>query len=422
MRSPCTACIVTLTYTIAYGKPLNELKKNLTLLDLTCPKQSSHIRKSMKQKASGTQHPVLSLDIEKRTNLPAFTRFCVLFLFVTGGLIFLFHWAPKPVFADPMNEQTARLTALLLHMAGLEPVVSGPIISARGFSVKIIAECTAIFVGILFFSFVIAFPTTRRNKAAGLLFGLSFLFGANLIRLFFIILIGIKYRAAFDYAHVYIGQIGMILFVLLTVLVWLRSLAATQMKDTPYLFFIRFVAYSSVLFILWLYVDQSFVLANFYLVKWLLAFFDLSIHIPEKIKLYPHTFNTFHMIAFISLTLATETIRWQEKAKNLAIGLLILCCVYFLFRFHYALFINFHIKYAKSPFIALIILNEWLIPFALWLYFVRNELFTKKSVVCPICGIEKVGLADHIRAKHGEHMLAKWPELIESGSDSTPAL
>jgi hypothetical protein len=86
----------------------------------------------------------------------------------------------------------------------------------------------------------------------------------------------------------------------------------------------------------------------------------------------------------------------------LALGLAILCGVHFFFRLFQVLFLQFKISFAFRPFVALIIINQWILPFALWLFFVRKELFKKKTTVCPICGEEKFGIVDHIRGKHGE--------------------
>ena len=304
--------------------------------------------------------------------------------------------------AYPLRRHTAEMTAFLLSLIGLTPSVSGVIVSASGFSVQIVSECTAVFVAILFFSFVIAYPTTFKHKFIGLLFGLPVLVGANLLRVVFIFLVGLNFRAMFEYAHVYIGQILMVLLVLLISMLWLRSTVSVAMADRPRQFLTRFIAYSSIPFAIWLYIDKAFVYANLYLVKWLLGIFGLQVAIPQELSLYPHTFNTFHLIAFAALILATRSIDRAKKARSLMLGLAILCAAHFLFRLCYALFVDVHFKYAMQPFIALIIINQWILPFALWLYMVRNELFRRSNrFICPICGEEKTGLAEHMLAKHG---------------------
>jgi hypothetical protein len=130
---------------------------------------------------------------------------------------------------------------------------------------------------------------------------------------------------------------------------------------------------------LWLYLDEGFVYINLVLVKTLLGFFGYQTVIPEKLALYPHTFNTFHLIAYTSLILATGSVDRSKKLRGLVAGLIILWVSYFLFKLHQALYLDFHVRYAFRPFIALIIVNQWFLPFALWLFFVRHELFGTKS-------------------------------------------
>ena len=348
------------------------------------------------------------MKIEHPTNRRALIIFSVRFVMLAGGLYILFNWLPPSALADPLNRHTAEMTAFFLRLLHLEPSVSGVILSAQGFSIRIIAECTAIFVAILYFSFVMAYPTALKNKLLGLAAGLPFLFAANLARILFIFLIGLKYRAFFEYAHVYIGQIVMILLVLVAAMTWLRSIAEAKMDDRPLSFLVRFIAYSSIPFVFWLYLDQGFVYINLLLVKALLSGFGLPVPIPEKLDLYPHTFNTFHLIAFASLMMATRSIERSRKVRCTLIGLVILCVAHFLFRLNQALYVDFHINYAMRPFVALIIINQWILPFGLWLFFARNALFKRRDrYICPICGAEKKGLIEHMKAKHGYEMKQK---------------
>ncbi|WP_319526495.1 exosortase H [uncultured Desulfosarcina sp.] len=348
------------------------------------------------------------MKIERPTNRRALLLFSIRFVLLAGGLYILFNWLPPSAIADPLNRHTAAMTAFLLRLPHLEPSVSGVILTAHGFSIRIIAECTAIFVAILYFSFVMAYPTALKNKLLGLAAGLPFLFAANLARILFIFLVGLKYRTFFEYAHVYIGQIVMILLVLVAVMTWLRSIAAVEMDDRPLSFLARFIAYSSIPFVFWLYLDQGFVYINLLIVKALLGLFGLQVPIPEKLDLYPHTFNTFHLIAFTSLMMATRSIERSQKAGCILIGLSILCGAHLLFRLNQVLFVDFNIKYAMRPFVALIIINQWILPFGLWLFFARNVLFKREDrFICPICGAEKKGLIEHMKAKHGYELNQK---------------
>lgn len=341
-----------------------------------------------------------------RTQQEIILRFCLRFILWCGLLYFFMNWVPSPVIADPVNRQTAWMTAVVLGVLGSEPVLNDVFVSAGGFSIKIITECSAIFAAILFFSFIMAYPATVRQKLTGLCFGLPFLFSVNLIRIVTVFYTGMKFRPLFEVFHAYIGQIIMIFLVLMASMVWLNSIVHIKTKDRPPAFMMRFIAWSGLPFLTWLYLDEVFVMAHFYLIKGILGVWNYSVDIPEKLEMYPHTFNSFNMVAFTSLILATNSVNRIKKVKSLCIGLFILCCTFFLFKLHQILFIDFHIGYAFRPFIALIIINQWILPFVLWLYLMGKEIFKRKGIYeCPICGAEKVGIIDHIRNKHGKASL-----------------
>jgi len=344
--------------------------------------------------------------IQQPTDQNALIWFCLRFLLYCGFLYFLFNWLPSSWVANPISELTAGLAGFLLRVAGVEASVSGVLVSALGFTVKIIPECTAVFVGILFFSFVVAYPASFRQKAIGLIFGLSFLFVSNLLRVLAIILVGVRYRAFFEYAHVYIGQVIMVLLVLSVSMVWLRSVVLVKLEDKPLDFLVRFIGYSSLLFLVWLFLDQGYVFANLLIIKQLLGLFRLKVGIPDELNLHPHTFNTFNLIVFSSLVMATSAIDRRRKNQSLIIGLCVLCGAHFLFRLHQVLYIDMHLQPAKMPYVALIIFNQWVLPFVLWLLMIRNALFKNQALhICPICGEEKKGIVDHILSKHGESAL-----------------
>jgi uncharacterized Zn finger protein (UPF0148 family) len=54
------------------------------------------------------------------------------------------------------------------------------------------------------------------------------------------------------------------------------------------------------------------------------------------------------------------------------------------------------------------IANQYILPFGLWLAFTYADLFKRAGTyTCPICGAEKVGIVEHIKAKHGENALER---------------
>jgi hypothetical protein len=155
-----------------------------------------------------------------------------------------------------------------------------------------------------------------------------------------------------------------------------------------------------------LFIAKPFVYVNYFLVKALLGYFHVFFFLPENIQLYPDTFNCFHLPGYAALIFSTKSINWRNKRSGLIIGFTILWAVYFIFLLSRVLLLSLNIKPLETPFISLILINQWILPFALWIAIVRKEIFKPSDIYeCPLCGSEKSGIIDHIRAKHGENAL-----------------
>ena len=314
------------------------------------------------------------------------------------------NWIPAS-WIQVVNNATAENLGVLLRLFGMAPTVNGIFVRAGGFGIRVITECSAIFVAILFISFVFAYPTTFKYKSTGLLLGIPALYCFNLLRLVFVFVSGVMGPTFFQYAHVYLGQIVMIVVVLTASLIWLQHTTAARTKDTPVAFFVRCLFFSTIPFLLWLFCHKAYVLGQYHLIKLVLGLFDYGFTIPERMDIYPTTFNTFNFVTYFALVLATNSLGNREKLKALLSGLVALSVVHLLFRASEVIIVRYSFRFSFL-FVGLIILNQWVFPFALWLFIIRNEIFSgKKYYVCPVCGTEKVGIWQHIRAKHGEAAL-----------------
>jgi exosortase H (IPTLxxWG-CTERM-specific) len=139
---------------------------------------------------------------------------------LTFGALFVFFCATfyaitrlTPSTFTPLNNYTTTTLGFLLQLLGMHPTVDGALLSAGGFSVKIIDGCSALFVFILFSSFVLAYPTTFKNKAIGLIFGIPSLFVVNTLRLTVVFFAGLWRPDLFEYVHAYLWQTIMIILV-----------------------------------------------------------------------------------------------------------------------------------------------------------------------------------------------------------------
>ena len=329
------------------------------------------------------------------------TKFAIKFILLCGVLYGISGWAPDTFF-EPVNSYTAAMLGFSLQALGIHPTVHGVFVSADSFSVKVITECSAIFISILFFSFVLAYPTSWKKKAIGLSFGIPILFAVNILRLVVVFVTGMIHPDFFEYMHLYFGQIIMIVLVFSVCMIWLRTVVMVRSGDTPFAFFIRFIAFSSIPFLAWLYLHKGYVLMNAFIIKFLLKGYHLHFS-PDMDLIYPSTFN---LIVFAGLVLATQSIGARKKVKALVIGLTVMLVMQLIYRLFHVLFAGFQMQNALKVIVILKIINQYFLPFGLWIAFTYKDIFKVRGMfVCPICGEEKAGIIDHIKAKHGKDAL-----------------
>lgn len=120
----------------------------------------------------------------------------------------------------PLQRATASLGGLLARVFGGNPTVFGDNIVVETLTLNVNHECTGIFVFVLFASFVLAYPTSWRARATGLLAGLPLLFAINVLRLATLARIVEVYPDAFFYFHEYVWQGFFMVIVLVGAIAW----------------------------------------------------------------------------------------------------------------------------------------------------------------------------------------------------------
>ena len=147
------------------------------------------------------------------------TRFCLLFLVLLLAFSFLISIElVQHYFYDPFTTFIATQAAWILKHIGLKVHASGITISGESFSVKILANCNAIFEIMLFLSAVIAFPALLKEKLAGGVLGTVFIYLLNLFRVIILFLIGVYSPQFFEETHIYVSQS---IFIVMVAIFWL---------------------------------------------------------------------------------------------------------------------------------------------------------------------------------------------------------
>ena len=285
-----------------------------------------------------------------------------LFLFVAIILV------PNHAYA-PLNHATALVTGCLLGTTGATPLVQGAMVTLGDFKAEIITECTGIYLVALFLAFVVTCPATSMARAVGMMLGIPFLFAANMLRLAGVIAIGARWPGLFDYAHVYLAQVMMVVLVCAACLAWSRWASKASTADTPFDFLARFAAMASCLFIAWLPIHHGYVALLDRMVIYLFSLIDYRLFIPLLPDIYHHTLS---LLVFASLVCASRGIGMGRKALGLLAGLLGLMLVHVLFRVTHVLLTAFHMGSILGVHRTIHVVNQYLLPVIFWLAIIRQ--------------------------------------------------
>jgi exosortase H (IPTLxxWG-CTERM-specific) len=301
---------------------------------------------------------------------------CLGFLALCGASFLLAALAAPP-WLDPLNGWTARLTADLLGIFGLEARARGASVSLHGFHVGIILECTPLFPLLLLVSFVLAHPASPRERLTGLFVGGGILVLANGLRVAALVLIGWKKPAIFHGTHVYLGQVGTVLCVVGICAAWIRFGIGASLQETRLGFFLRFAAISGVLFVVWAEVNRGYIGLGDVLIREAFSWWGYRLTMPRGHVLYYHSFS---VVAFAGLLLAARPMRLAERIRALALGIGVLVSLHLVVRMCNVLTTGLKVESAGMLSVAAGTAAQYLVPFLLWVWIVGRRSNRSKAL------------------------------------------
>jgi exosortase H (IPTLxxWG-CTERM-specific) len=264
-----------------------------------------------------------------------------------------------------------------LNIFGIHPVLYGRTLSQDGFAVSVITECSTLYMAILFLSFVVAYPTALRRKLMGLPLGIAALHAGNILRIAAVFVIGVKSRVSFELVHVYMGQVLMVFFVLAVCLAWLTVYHETSGRKHELLsFLIRFVAFTSLPFLLWLPLNKEYVKLADLASTGIFSLFGYRFAMKYQHVIY---YQTFNVVTFTGLILATTAKPLKSKLQMLALGHAAIFALHILFRVCNVLIAYFHNEPAERFGVGITICGQYILPVALWLLMVREAKTAKNN-------------------------------------------
>lgn len=221
----------------------------------------------------------------------------------------------------PLNRFTALLVGDVLRAWTLHPVVRESAINLGGFRVNVIAECSAVHLVALLAAFIFAFPATRKEKWIGVGAGTVLLFSVNILRIALVTVIGLQFPTRFEAAHVYFGQLGMLVATMTACLMWCRWTSGPGQTEGPIGFLIRFLIFSILPFFLWVPLNRIYIGTIDGFISWLFSLVSLRLVIPHTHELY---YQTFSLIALGGLLMAVRGVGLGIRARWMILGAVIL--------------------------------------------------------------------------------------------------
>ena len=306
------------------------------------------------------------------------TIFSLRFIIACTVLFALLEIMPDPFFF-PVNRLNAILAGRLLAVLGMHPEVQGLVIVLDGFQAQVIGECSAVFISVLPIAFIFAYPSDWRQKTAGWLAGLALLFTINLVRIAALVYTGARAPQCFELVHLYMGQPAMILVVLGICLGWVQWLRRGGLGFRLNTILARCLAVSILGFFFWFLLGEPYSRLLYHILKILLAVFNMTIQVPETLHVYPDTFQCVNVVSFSALfwgfgrgRLQTRIVQWLSGVSGLMIA-------HLLFKLLQILFFQHHQQFLMGIINILLVLNEWILPFGLWVLVERQALFKNKG-------------------------------------------
>ncbi len=144
-------------------------------------------------------------------------RFCLRFA-LYSVLAFIALFALQDEVVEPFTQGIAWVTYKLLRAMGTQAWRDGVSVGVPGFAVQIRTNCNAIYEMGLYTAASLAYPAAARQRATGVLLGVTVLYVVNLVRVLSLVFFGHLLPEFFDVFHVYVWQA---LFLLVVGGLWL---------------------------------------------------------------------------------------------------------------------------------------------------------------------------------------------------------
>lgn len=152
-------------------------------------------------------------------------RFVVIFIVLLVSL-FVFYLLPwgQDYMSTPITSAVAKVSVTVMMLFDANVVSQGITIhdSVTGQGIQVVAGCNGMEAVIILFAAVFAFPATFRQKVLGFVAGFFAIHSLNIVRIISLYYLAKYSMTWFEWFHLYVWQMLIILDALVVWLLWLR--------------------------------------------------------------------------------------------------------------------------------------------------------------------------------------------------------
>ncbi len=152
----------------------------------------------------------------------------ILFCSLVVLLDLLVWYLGKMEYLDFFDIFLSDVMAGLIKLSGLHVIQDSNTIYLTNSSWIVTTECTAIFIMLIYSSFVLVYPAKLKSKGLALLAGVPCIFGANVLRLYCMAWIDYLRPQYSELFHDYMWQVVFIVMVIFMWLVWIDKVVTRE--------------------------------------------------------------------------------------------------------------------------------------------------------------------------------------------------
>jgi archaeosortase B (VPXXXP-CTERM-specific) len=159
-------------------------------------------------------------------------QFGLSFLALTGLFYLAYYGLRSHTDLSFLKAATAAPVWLILRGFFQNAALENDIVTVDAFRLRIIYECTGVFLMIIFSASVLAYPARWQAKATGLAVGIPIIYVTNVVRLVVLVLVGRSFRPYLETFHVYFWYGTFSLIIVFTWVLWVEIVVDRGEKRT----------------------------------------------------------------------------------------------------------------------------------------------------------------------------------------------